>query len=345
MNKLSWVDRVEKRRDELIQFIGGTATDFNGLLAAILPFILITSLLHNVILEPIIVNVLLRLIASIIGASVVEFYAIGVMVLEQRVQAFNALAEPGTHIRYNAKSAKVNYIILVMLTVITGHILPVLLELPENVALLSIPFMMLIAWYGYEMFSVNYTLKDRVKQLKKQEEDRQLAEATKAFAERGAAEAVATKASAEAAKETATAARLEAEAKLVRARTREKKADAAPVFTPPPAALKSNNGHTIPNWRELSYDQIDAYITAGIPRPTLTDAMLEILEIIKAHVGDKGFGTTDLVGQVMNNRGLPKSQSGILQDLRLLYAAGKIGRTGNVMHIERELQLNGHGIR
>jgi hypothetical protein len=271
MTNPNWVTRFEQRRQQFIQAFGGFTVDFNGILGAILPYILVVSLLYSFIFTDIIPNEWLRLTVALIAAFIVEGYAIAVMVLDQQVQAYNALGE--TPIRYHAGRAKLNYLILVGLIVLFGHVLPELFGFPREIAILSLLPMLLISWYGYEMFSVNYTLRERLAARAKREEDERLTQTTQAFADRGRLESEAVLKHEERLLEEARAKQEEAKAAQAKAQVALVREERKKVIPPPTYEVtrKSQahvNGASKP-WDERSFAEIEATLQAGEKPPEI----------------------------------------------------------------------------
>lgn len=192
-----WVDRLEFRRGQFVRAFGGSAVDLNGITAAILPLILIVSILDRYILSDIISSVWLRGLAALLSGLVIEMYAIAVMILDHEVSTYNrTLRLTEVSINYNGSAAKRNYVILLILVVVFGHIVPGILEAllqwlwPEVISLavqpvrLVVLFMAFISWYSYEIFSTNYLLRERLVQRRaldqKAEEHQRLMESAKA---------------------------------------------------------------------------------------------------------------------------------------------------------------------
>ena len=276
MNNNNWVARFEQRRREFITAFGGFTVDFNGILGAILPYILVTSLLYSFIFTAIIPAWWLRLVVSCVAAFIIEGYAIAVMVLDQQVQQYNAfLEEAEPPIRYNARSAKVNYLILIVIIVLFGHVLPSLFGFPREIAILSVLPMLLISWYGYETFSVNYTLRDRLVAREKRQEDERLSKTTQAFADRGRLESEAMLRHEERFLEEARAKQEEAratqaKAQVALAREERRKAEVRPIaissrksdYLPP-----TNGAHK--GWDERSFAEIELALEAGETPPDI----------------------------------------------------------------------------
>jgi hypothetical protein len=221
----------------------------------------------------------LRLVVSHVAAFIVEGYAIAVMVLDQQVQQINASHKEGdAPIRYNAGRAKLNYLILVCLVVLFGHVLPELLGFPREIAILSLLPMLLISWYGYEMFSVNYTLRDRTLAKAKREEDDRLAKVTSDLAERGKTAAQAELLREQRLLEEAKARQREADAKEANAKVRlvreeRLREEAKPVYEPVSPGNRQSyfppqNGHSKP-WDERSFAEIEIALQDGETPPRI----------------------------------------------------------------------------
>ena len=271
----NWVTRFETRRREFIAAFGGFTVDFNGILGAILPYVLVTSLLYSFIFVEIIPESWLRIAVSLVAAFIVEGYAIAVMVLDQQVQQYNATNRDEAPIRYNAKVAKINYLILVFLVVLFGHVLPELFGFPKEIAILSLLPMLLISWYGYEMFSVNYTLRDRLESRVRQEENDRLAQATQAFANRGKNEAEATllrekRLLEEARAKTEEAKAVQAKAQATIAREERKAAEAKPVVVSPEKSYTPPSNGANKGWDESSFVDIALRLEAGEEPPEIS---------------------------------------------------------------------------
>jgi hypothetical protein len=274
MNKDNWVTRFEHRREQFVEAVGGSSIDLIGLLGALLPYILVITLLYNFIFNKIIEWEPMRFLASIIAAAVIEFFAIAVMTLEQRVALFNASAESG-FVRYNAKAAKLNYLILVMLIALFGHIIPSILGNDyEWIALFAILPMVGISWFGYEIFTINFALKERSRTRAKAIEDDRLAKATETFAERGKTEAETNRLreqrlleEAKARQDEAKAQQTQAQVKLVRAERRKSQPPPAPA-SPAKEYTEPQNGHNKP-WDERSFEEIKLALAEGFEPPPI----------------------------------------------------------------------------
>ncbi len=257
MTNKDWVTVLEFRRGQLVRAFGGSAVDLNGITAAILPLILVVSILDRYILADIISNPFIRGVAALASGIVIEIYAIAVMILDHEVSTFNRSLRPGeVSIEYNGKAAKRNYITLLVLVVVFGHILPGILEAllswlwPSAVGLATQPvrlvvlFMAFISWYSYEIFSTNYLLREKLlkrieldARIDQEKEKADLAHSAEMFAER-------SKTQNEIALTLARAKEIEAEAKRSNANAREIRAHgsvsqeaqgvspAAPVISP-----------------------------------------------------------------------------------------------------------------
>lgn len=138
------------------------------------------------------------------------------MVLDQQVQKYNAAHKDEAPIRYNARVAKINYLILVCLIVLFGHVLPELFGFPREIAILSLLPMVLISWFSYEVFTTNLALKERIRAREKAAEDEHLARTTRDFAERGKLEAEADLLREKRLLEEAVAKQKQAEARIAR---------------------------------------------------------------------------------------------------------------------------------
>ncbi|MBE7553142.1 MAG: hypothetical protein HS126_18875 [Anaerolineales bacterium] len=266
----TWVTRFARWREEFVEAIGGSAIDLIGLLATLLPYLLVVSLLYSYIFDKIITDWVIRLAAALVSGAVIEFYAIAVMTLEQRVNLFNAGLDRynSSRVYYNARQAKLNYLLLILLIALFGHIVPMIKgEGYEWMSVLALLPMVLISWFSYEVFTTNLALKERIRNKEKKDEDEHLARTTRDFAERGKLEAEADLLREKRLLEEAVAKQKQAEARI--AREERLKTEVKPVTVSLRKDYEAPQNGAAKPWDERSFAEINAALEAGEEPPAI----------------------------------------------------------------------------
>ena len=309
------------KKDRILQ-IGNLIIDLNGFLGSLIPFALITSLLYFVIFKEIIPEEYTRFAVAFIAALFVEGFAIGVMTLEYRVSQFNrTLREGEVTLTYHAGRAKFVYMTIVIVVAVIGHIAPAIFHFDKVYSMVALVPMIVLAYFGYEMFSVNLAIKERLALREKLAQEQAAREAAERLRERGDQAMLNTQAQLQV--DLAREHRLteEAKAKAAQAEARKAKAEHSAPVSPGKAVeyQAPSNGFDKP-WEDMSFGEIEGALQEGRTPPKIHHLPTwSRYQILRAEIGANAPFRSDIA---CNIAGVNTTR--LRKDLHLLAAHGLV---------------------